>query len=646
LGDRAGAALTLGNIGLIHQTLGADSKALSYQERALKLEEELGNRAGVARALGNMGIIHDRLGAPPKALSYVERALKIMEELGDRAGVARALGNIGTIHQGLGAYRKALEYEKRARTLASELGSEETEVRILWSLAIIQLALNNPVAAAEAARRGVEKLPALTGRLAEEQGAEAREQWSGLLESGVGAGIALKDPATVFYFLESGRAGALLESLGGREALGGVGIPEELRKKQIEVRAVALAALARNGRALQRGDRNEIKAARAALEKARGVVLEVAARIQRRAKAAANVTYPKAAKLDKVRAGLGPDQALVLYALLSKDAVALVVTRLDARIVPLGKTEAIKEALEAVTGATLRWPAGFLRKGSEAKLADGLKVLRQKLVTPLGLGPETTRLLVSPADEIAYLPFALLAGGLEVAYVPSGTTHDLLLDEADKRGEGVLALGDPDYEGKRPASAVTVLARGGELLRLKATGDEARAVGDTVLVRGEATEPGFAAALLKRPRWRAVHLACHGLVDPERPLLSSLALSPDPKNDGFLTALEVFRMKIPADLVVLSACQTGKGKVYRTEGVVGFTRAFLFAGAPRVIVSLWKVDDDATRALMTKFYELWKPEGKMSTAGALKKAQEFVRGKKKWKHPYFWAAWQLWGLGD
>ncbi len=95
-------------------------------------------------------------------------------------------------------------------------------------------------------------------------------------------------------------------------------------------------------------------------------------------------------------------------------------------------------------------------------------------------------------------------------------------------------------------------------------------------------------------------------------------------------------------------CETGKGKVYRAEGLIGFTRSFMLAGAPRVIVSLWKVDDDATRALMVKFYELWKP-GNMATATALKKAQEFVRDHPdhpKWKHPYYWVAWQLWGLPD
>jgi CHAT domain-containing protein len=104
------------------------------------------------------------------------------------------------------------------------------------------------------------------------------------------------------------------------------------------------------------------------------------------------------------------------------------------------------------------------------------------------------------------------------------------------------------------------------------------------------------------------------------------------------------RMHVPADLVVLSACETAKGRTYGGEGVLGLTRAFMLAGAPRVIVSLWKVDDEATRALMTKFYEVWNA-GK-APAAALREAQAFVRGQEKWKHPKYWAAWTLWGLPE
>ncbi len=124
----------------------------------------------------------------------------------------------------------------------------------------------------------------------------------------------------------------------------------------------------------------------------------------------------------------------------------------------------------------------------------------------------------------------------------------------------------------------------------------------------------------------------------------------------------MLRRKIPADLVVLSAWETGRGLIGHGEGIVGLMRAFMYAGAPRVICSLWKVDDEATLALMKRFYELWNPAGTLSeqseskgrengsagldVADALREAQTFVRGHEKWEHPYYWAAWVLWGLPE
>jgi len=219
----------------------------------------------------------------------------------------------------------------------------------------------------------------------------------------------------------------------------------------------------------------------------------------------------------------------------------------------------------------------------------------------------------------------------------------------------VLGLGDPDYETNPDVHALDLYRsrRGGSLTGLPATRAEIDAIADVKLLGADASEVGLEAALRLRKRWRAVHFACHGRANAATPMLSYLALSADSGHDGFLTCLDVFRMSIPADLVVLSACETGKGRIYRTEGIVGLARAFMFAGAPRVLCSLWKVDDQATKALMIKFYELWNPKGRKKgrgAAAALKEAQEYVResrdkrGKQRWKHPYFWAAWVLWGL--
>ncbi|MCK6461558.1 MAG: CHAT domain-containing protein, partial [Planctomycetes bacterium] len=172
---------------------------------------------------------------------------------------------------------------------------------------------------------------------------------------------------------------------------------------------------------------------------------------------------------------------------------------------------------------------------------------------------------------------------------------------------------------------------------------EAEAVGDVKLLGADATPAGLAGALGQRPRWRAVHLACHGTVDPKRPLLSALVLAPSEGSDGLLSSADLFGLTIPADLVALSACETARGKSYEGEGVVGFVRTIMLAGAPRVLVSLWKVDDEATRALMVKFYELWRTR---PAAAALREAQHFVASKEEWRHPCYWAAWQLWGLPD
>jgi CHAT domain-containing protein len=247
------------------------------------------------------------------------------------------------------------------------------------------------------------------------------------------------------------------------------------------------------------------------------------------------------------------------------------------------------------------------------------------------------------------VPFALLAGDREVVHAPSATTWLVLRGEGGRRGEGVLAAGDPDYGTARGPEGALLLREGAGLSPLPGTRAEAEAVGDVVLLGRDATEGGVLKAARSRPRWRAVHLACHGLVNPEQPLLCSLALSPGDAEDGFLTTLEVMRAAIPADLVVLSACETGRGTSYRSEGVVGLARAFMLAGAPRVIVSLWKVDDEATRALMVRFYERWNPRdgsAGLPASTALKRAMEFVESHEKWKHPYYWAAWQLWGLPD
>ncbi len=147
-------------------------------------------------------------------------------------------------------------------------------------------------------------------------------------------------------------------------------------------------------------------------------------------------------------------------------------------------------------------------------------------------------------------------------------------------------------------------------------------------------------------QYRYVHFATHGVLDSERPGLSSLVLSMvdekgQPQN-GFLRANDIYNLKLPADLVVLSACQTGLGKEIKGEGLVGLTRGFMYAGAARVVVSLWSVNDQATADLMTKFYQKMLKQGERPAA-ALRSAQVEMWKQKQWQAPYYWAAFTLQG---
>jgi CHAT domain-containing protein len=147
-------------------------------------------------------------------------------------------------------------------------------------------------------------------------------------------------------------------------------------------------------------------------------------------------------------------------------------------------------------------------------------------------------------------------------------------------------------------------------------------------------------------QYRYVHFATHGFADSERAELSTLVLSlfdeQGKRQDGFLRAHEIYNLNLPAELVTLSACETGLGKQVKGEGLVSLARGFMYAGAARVVVSLWNVNDRATAELMTRFYRKALVEG-ARPAAALRAAQIEMWRDKRWEAPHYWAAFTLQG---
>jgi CHAT domain-containing protein len=147
-------------------------------------------------------------------------------------------------------------------------------------------------------------------------------------------------------------------------------------------------------------------------------------------------------------------------------------------------------------------------------------------------------------------------------------------------------------------------------------------------------------------KYRIVHFATHGDLDTENPELSAIVLSfynsRGERQEGYLRLHDIYNLNLPADLIVLSACETALGKEIKGEGLIGLTRGFMYAGASRVMSSLWKVEDQSTAALMKHFYKYLLID-KMTPAAALRQAQIAVRGQSRWRLPYHWAGFVLQG---
>ncbi|MEI7613971.1 MAG: CHAT domain-containing protein [Betaproteobacteria bacterium] len=262
--------------------------------------------------------------------------------------------------------------------------------------------------------------------------------------------------------------------------------------------------------------------------------------------------------------------------------------------------------------------------------------LHERLVAPLTSRFHNHRLLVVAHGPLHYLPFNALNDGqsflidrFNLRTMPSASILKYLSPfPGGKTGE-ILAFGNPDLGNPR--------------FDLENSETEAIAITKNrpksrVLLRKNANE---SALRQYGEGFRYIHFATHGQFNPEAPLKSALLLSRNAESDGLLTADKIFSLKLDTDLVTLSACETGLGKVAKGDDVVGLVRAFLYAGSRSIVSSLWKVDDKATSTLMTSFYSRL---GSMNKREALRQAQLVT--KQQYPHPFYWAAFQIAGNAE
>jgi CHAT domain-containing protein len=310
--------------------------------------------------------------------------------------------------------------------------------------------------------------------------------------------------------------------------------------------------------------------------------------------------------------------------------------------------------------------------------------LSKLLLSAISLA-KAKRILIVPDDCLQYVPFAalpvsqvseqLLVSRYELDVLPSASVLGTLRKTASKRAPPTATaaiFADPVFEAddprvlknrgrergpqERPAALTRAMSDiGGApyIPRLQGSRDEANAIAN-VLHSGDsqtlhmALDFSASREFVLRDgltRFRLLHFATHGLVDPRRPEMSGLILSLIDSNgrrqDGYLRLGDIYKMKLSADLVVLSSCESALGKDLEAEGIIGLPRGFLYAGAKSVIASLWKVNDEATAKLMAALYT--RIERGESPSSALRGAQLEMTRDEQWSNPYYWAAFVLQG---
>jgi CHAT domain-containing protein/Tfp pilus assembly protein PilF len=379
------------------------------------------------------------------------------------------------------------------------------------------------------------------------------------------------------------------------------------------------------------------------------------------------------------------NDTMLLEYFLGKDAsYAWAISRGDIKVFELPKADVITEAVRAVYKLLAVEPDN----DTDQRLNKAAGELAQMVLTPLANQPAVKRVIVVADGALNYVPFQLLPVApnnqtplvekYEIVNAPSASILVQLRQEKQQRrlsSRILAAFGDPAFpsnyarfknsaSGEVLASAGTSDRASGERsIEVEADSLDPTKVQSLIYSRfelqhlrdiagpGSFVATGFdasRAALEKTDfsKYAILHFATHGLFDPHSPersgfILSTVDAAGQPQN-GIIKMQDVYNLRVPVDLVVMSACRTGLGKDVRGEGLIGLTRGFMHAGASSVVASLWKVDDEATTELMKYFYTNMLKKG-MRPAAALREAQNTLRQVPQWRSPHYWAGFTLQG---
>ncbi len=698
LGDRAREAAMLNNIGWGLKAQGEFRQALHYLRQALAIAEELDNGRLQAIYLDNIGRAYLELGEPRKTLWASRQALELCRRLGDRRGQAVRHNSLGLAHEALGEIPAAAANFEQALAISREIGNPENELAALFGHARLHRMAGDLEAAqalVEEALEVVEDVRTAVGNLTLKASYLASRRALYEFRVDLLVGRARRQPERERELLgaaltaqERARARSLLESLS--EALADVrsGADPQLLEKERALRTAINDAERRRKRLAAESGGAELKSAERTLRKHLVALQNLWRRIRTSSPRYGELTQPRPLGLEEIQHRVLDGESLLLeYAFGDARSHLFAVTAEEIEVFELpgrSEIEAAARPLYELVTQDPGWPDTDPEVYREAAAR-----LSGMVLGPLAGRLAGQRLLLVTEGTLQYVPFAALplpgdsgrrwlVEEHEIVSLPSASVMAVLRRQVAGRppAPGILAVvADPVFSSRDPRvrrssenalseplrttrNAMTRSARDAGLTEfepLPGSRLEADAIAAQVGPEQSFKALDFAASRATvtsaaMGRYQILHFATHGFLNDRTPELSGLVLSLYDEGgvpqDGFLRLHDIYNLELNADLVVLSACRTALGKQIPGEGLIGLTRGFMYAGARRVVASLWRVDDDATAELMERFYRAMLADG-LPPAAALRAAQiEMLRGeatREEWRQPFYWAAFVLQG---
>jgi len=689
--SRQDEAASLAYLADLYHDQGQTQKGRESYQQALIISREIKNRQIEASNLNRLGRLAQATGQQPEAIKYFEQALAINNEIGAKPSGAVTLTSLGVVHERSGDSKLALDYFNKALGTFREIENKSGEAMMLYRVAKAQKQLGQSADARRNITAALEIVETIRGKIASTDlrasyFATVQQYYDLYIELLMQDHRARPDDGLNFTALqtsEQARARGLLDVLqeAGADVRHNVDPSLLAREKEL----VELI----NGKAAQQtlffADARKVELAKTLGEEIGRLEIEyetLQSAIRESNPRFAELVRGKTLNLDEIQRLLDDRTLLLEYRLGDERSYLWVISQTKFESYELlRRAEIESEARQYYELLTERNRAlkneTITQRQTRIQAADQkLQVLAERLhrILLAPIAPASGQRLVIVGDgALQYVPFsALLRSANETISLPSIAVLDQLRREQRSQtpAKSVAVFADPVFESDDPRLAPqfrrkivrseNILAQsqsdfdfaasGRGLPRLFASREEAKAI----VALAPAASYGALDFEASRERvtssdlnqYRVLHFATHALLNHARPQLSGVVLSlydqKGKERDGFLRLNQIYNLQLSSELVVLSACSTALGKDVRGEGLVGLTRGFMYAGAPRVIASLWKVDDEATAELMKLFYRNLLHK-KVTPSQALTAAQMEMQTQARWRSPYYWAAFTLQG---